>query len=96
MPSLLQLPPPSLSLPPWAPESSASWGSRARRASLLVTRAGVGRHFRTLIAEARTALVVGDPVDLGRRAEDRRFLEAYTVLVVGIAENTARVAAGLR
>jgi Protein of unknown function (DUF3352) len=29
-------------------------------------------------------------------AEDRRFLEAYTVAAVGIAENTARVAVGLR
>ncbi len=29
-------------------------------------------------------------------ADDRRFLEAYTVIAVGIAENTARFAAGLR
>ena len=34
--------------------------------------------------------------ELASAGEDRRFLESYTVLAVGIAENTARVAAGLR
>ena len=53
----------------------------------------VGTEPSLLVSVPQMLELKGD--DLGS-TEDRRFLEAYTVLAVGIAENTARVAAGLR
>jgi Protein of unknown function (DUF3352) len=53
----------------------------------------VGTEPSVLVSVPQMLELKGD--ELGS-TEDRRFLEAYTVLAVGIAENTARVAAGLR
>ena len=53
----------------------------------------VGTEPSLLVSVPQMLELKGD--ELGS-AEDRRFLEAYTVMAVGIAENTARVAAGLR
>lgn len=76
MPSLLRLPPPNLTLPAWGEQVGGTWLARGERASALVVRAGVGRHFEVLLAEARALLRAGDQVRLHERCHERRFLRA--------------------
>ncbi|MBO3084750.1 EH signature domain-containing protein [Cellulomonas fengjieae] len=74
--TLLDLPAPSLTLPPWSRAVHTTWSRRAERASALSRGAGTGRHFEVLLSEARSLLEAGDTDRIVGRAGDRRFLRA--------------------
>ncbi len=74
--TLVDLPARSVKLPPWRPATSAGWKERAKAAGRITTRAGTGRHFDALVAEARALLTANDHDALVNRAGDRRFLRA--------------------
>src|SRR4051794_16883359 len=76
MTSLLDLPLPRLHLRPWGDDVRAAWDTRAEHASALTARAGVGRNFALLVAEARELLLAGDTSGVIVRARDRRFFRA--------------------
>lgn len=86
--TLVDLPVPPLSLPEWGADVQAAWGEQARRASTITSRAGTGRHFDALVAEARRLLVAGDQAGIVARRGDRRFVRA--VLTAWGEEELAR------
>jgi len=74
--SLLELPVSDVELPVWSAETSATWESHARRASTITARAGTGKNFGVLVAEARALLMANDVATLLARVVDRRFVRA--------------------
>jgi hypothetical protein len=74
--SLLNLPVPVVTLPPWTPDTSARWDAHAEGARSLGRGAGVGRNFAALLAEARALLAAGDLAALVERCGRPRFLRA--------------------
>ena len=78
--TLVDLPARSVTLPQWRPAMSAAWNERAQAAGRITTRAGTGRHFDALVAEARALLAAGDHDALVSRASDRRFLRAVVTV----------------
>ncbi len=78
--TLVDLPARSVTLPPWRPAMSAAWQERAQAAGRITTRAGTGRHFDALVAEARALLVGGEHDALVNRVRDRRFLRAVVTV----------------
>ncbi|SDC38959.1 EH_Signature domain-containing protein [Sanguibacter gelidistatuariae] len=73
MTRLILVPVPPLQLPPWPDRIRHTWDARANLAAELSARAGVGRNFGQLVAEARELLLAGDHVALDRRLTERRF-----------------------
>lgn len=74
--TLVDLPAPSVRLPSWQPTVAAGWAERAQTVGAITARAGTGRNFDRLLAEARAMLTAGDEAALARRSRDRRFLRA--------------------
>jgi len=78
--TLVDLPARTVTLPVWGAAMPAAWTERAQAAGRITTRAGTGRHFDALIAEARTLLIAGHHDALVNRAGDRRFLRAVVTV----------------
>ena len=76
MTRLRLVPVPHLDLPPWSDRTRRAWEMQANRVTELSAKAGAGRNFAQLVAEARALLLAGDRVALDRRLADRRFMRA--------------------
>jgi len=74
--TLVDLPTRVVTLPAWRPAVAAAWTQRADAAAAITDRAGTGRNFDALLAEARGMLAAGDHDPILRRSRDRRFLRA--------------------
>ncbi|MCC2319544.1 EH signature domain-containing protein [Cellulomonas xiejunii] len=74
--TLVELPAWTVGLPAWQPSVTAAWQERAEAAGAITERAGTGRNFDALVAEARSLLTAGEHDAVLRRSRDRRFLRA--------------------
>lgn len=78
--SVRTLPVPEVRLRTWDETSVSTWRSLSERAERLTVTAGTGRHFESVLAEARRLLLSGDTEGVAARIRDRRFSRAIATV----------------